>query len=607
MSGMTTHLTASLRGDREAFGTLVRQYQNTVYAVVYSITGNLQQSEDLSQETFVTAWLQLRELKDETKFPAWLCGIARNLAQNWVRTNARQNTPVPQSELVELLAAAPEHDPAENSFDMQDRHAQAALVWEILRELPEQYREPLVLYYQQSQSVAEIAEALDLSEVNVRQRLSRGRSQLREEVAERIERVLAALQPDKMFYVTVLAALPVATMTTAQAVAATFAAVTGGTMTSGTVAGGSGGGTLGTAGGAVTFWGMILNILITVFWILFFPFVIVFSMVVNYAMLRDMPTVRSRRAHLKYHLTLIGVLFVILDCFFVMVMLASLDIIPKSAFSTGYNEVIIFSLFPIGGLISGIYARKLVMRVIEQDLGKRPAPDVPLEESPLSLRSVKRVVRFLMISVSVCITFFGGLFGGVLAVASFPVSPLAACGAGIVTLVVIAGLIYLLVRFLQLPLAMATEDGLLRYPPKETYTVLKFKPDRWWRPEPEKPLMLRDYLVTLIPGVIFTMMLLGSCQGTNASTEALLLAVLPILLAGPPVLFALRDMKNARRKASNVSGILSLLWILFAIGWLLFEPLASKWGERLVYQQMIILGAIMIAILIGGRKQLWSE
>ena len=362
---MATQLAAGLRGDREAFGTLIQQYQNTVYAVVYSITGNLQQSEDLTQETFVTAWLQRKELRDESKFPAWLCGIARNLAQNWMRTNARRNTPLPQSGLVEQLATAPE---------TTDHESQAAMVWEVLRELPESYREPLVLYYQQSQSIGEIAAALDLSEANVRQRLSRGRARIREEVAGRVEQALASMQPDRMFYLTVLAALPVATMSTTQAVAVTFAAATGGATISG------GGGTVGTATGATTFWGVIFNILITVFWILFFPFLIAVAAGANYAMLRDLPTVRSRRAHLKYHLTFIGSIFAFLDFFYMMIMLIPLKVIPVNVFSAWFDAFgIVFWMLPVCALFCGIYFHQVkIRRVLEQDLGKRAATDVPL-------------------------------------------------------------------------------------------------------------------------------------------------------------------------------------------------------------------------------------
>ena len=312
MSTIRSSLTASRNGDREAFGKIIQQYQNTVCAIAYGITGNLQQSEDLTQETFVTAWLQLKDLHDEAKFPSWLCGIVRNLAHNWVRKNARQKLPVAQSEWVEHLAVTPtnEESTVEELVDPLEREAKAAMVWEILQKLPEQFREPLILYYQQSQSVSEIAAVLDLSEANVRQRLSRGRAKIRTEVLERVEQALSALRPDKMFYLVILASLPVVTMSTTQAVAATIASVTGGTIATGS----TGGGTVGTSAvGATTLGGIILNVFIFAFWILFYPCLILFAFVLNYASLRDLPTIRSRRAFLKYHLMLVGMIFIVVE------------------------------------------------------------------------------------------------------------------------------------------------------------------------------------------------------------------------------------------------------------------------------------------------------
>src|SRR5579872_6494080 len=69
----------SLSGSRDAFGQIVIRYQSLICSLAYSATGSLSQSEDLAQETFVSAWKHLAELKEPCKLRAWLCGIARNL------------------------------------------------------------------------------------------------------------------------------------------------------------------------------------------------------------------------------------------------------------------------------------------------------------------------------------------------------------------------------------------------------------------------------------------------------------------------------------------------------------------------------------------------
>ena len=78
-----------LNGDRDAFGQLVTRYQSPVCALAYSACGNLSQSQDLAQETFVTAWRKLSDLREPAKFRAWLYGIARNLINNAFRQQTR--------------------------------------------------------------------------------------------------------------------------------------------------------------------------------------------------------------------------------------------------------------------------------------------------------------------------------------------------------------------------------------------------------------------------------------------------------------------------------------------------------------------------------------
>src|SRR5688572_30705401 len=77
----------SRAGDRDAFGELVTRYQSLVCSITYSATGSLATSEDIAQETFLAAWQQLASLREPAKLRSWLCGIARNLANNTLRRN----------------------------------------------------------------------------------------------------------------------------------------------------------------------------------------------------------------------------------------------------------------------------------------------------------------------------------------------------------------------------------------------------------------------------------------------------------------------------------------------------------------------------------------
>src|SRR5208282_3392000 len=78
-----------LDGNRDAFGQLVARYQSPICALAYSACGNISQSEDLAQETFIVAWRKLSDLKEPAKFKSWLYGIARNLINSSFRQKIR--------------------------------------------------------------------------------------------------------------------------------------------------------------------------------------------------------------------------------------------------------------------------------------------------------------------------------------------------------------------------------------------------------------------------------------------------------------------------------------------------------------------------------------
>ena len=194
----------SLAHDRAAFGEIVARHQSLVCALAYSATGSLSRSEDLAQETFVAAWKQLTQLREPTRLRAWLCGIARHLISNAQRCAGRD-----PAHLAEPLEAAPELAAAEPSpSDQAISREEEAILWRSLAQMPEGYREPLVLYYREHQSVARVAEALELSEDAVKQRLSRGRVLLQDRVLALVEATLERSNPGPTFTLGVLAALP---------------------------------------------------------------------------------------------------------------------------------------------------------------------------------------------------------------------------------------------------------------------------------------------------------------------------------------------------------------------------------------------------------------
>jgi len=209
---------ASLSGNRDAFGHIVSRYQSLICSLAYSATGSLGQSEDLAQETFITAWKHLRHLRERNKLRAWLCGIARNRINSSLRRDGREpvHTAAPLEEVHDSASTEPlPHDQAIGKEE-------EAILWRSLERIPEIYREPLVLFYREHQSIENVATALELSEDAVKQRLSRGRKLLHEQVLAFVEGALERTNPGRAFTLGVLAALPLALTSTAKA--ATLAA-----------------------------------------------------------------------------------------------------------------------------------------------------------------------------------------------------------------------------------------------------------------------------------------------------------------------------------------------------------------------------------------------
>jgi RNA polymerase sigma factor (sigma-70 family) len=202
-----------LTGDREAFGQIVSRYQSPICALAYSACGNVTRSEDLAQEIFITAWRKLRSLREPARFKAWLYGIARHLIHNAFRQH--QRNPVAEVEFLEDAAsAAPSGgEPDEQVISKEEE----TILWHVLSGLPEVYREPMVLFYRQNESVSAVADALSISEEAVRQRLSRGRALLNERVTKVVQNGLRQTGPATSFAMAVVAGLPaLAAATTAK-------------------------------------------------------------------------------------------------------------------------------------------------------------------------------------------------------------------------------------------------------------------------------------------------------------------------------------------------------------------------------------------------------
>jgi RNA polymerase sigma-70 factor (ECF subfamily) len=167
-------VSASQQGDTEAFGQLYRRYARMVHGI---LLGRVRPAEveDLVQEVFLRALPRLRDLRDTSRFGAWLAAIARNIATDYYRRS--QTQPETSDD-----ANDPEEQPAKPVLSAT---TEAAEILECIRSLPEAYRETLILRLVEGMTGPEIAARTGLVPGSVRVNLHRGMLQLRQKLTER--------------------------------------------------------------------------------------------------------------------------------------------------------------------------------------------------------------------------------------------------------------------------------------------------------------------------------------------------------------------------------------------------------------------------------------
>jgi len=170
----------ALSGDSDAFGQLVRRYQDRLFSSLVHIASSREEAEDVAQDTFVQAMQKLSTFHRRSSFYTWLYRIAVNTALY----RQRRHRPTAS---VDSTRAATGNDPVDQTADPADRlvrEERAAAVQRALGQLSEEFRLVLVLRDIEGFNYQAIAEILDVSIGTVRSRLHRARSLMRHHLSE---------------------------------------------------------------------------------------------------------------------------------------------------------------------------------------------------------------------------------------------------------------------------------------------------------------------------------------------------------------------------------------------------------------------------------------
>jgi RNA polymerase sigma-70 factor, ECF subfamily len=159
-----------LEGKTGEYQALVKRYQESVFALAYRMLGRREEAEDATQDAFIRAYRSLDSHLPGAEFWPWLRRIAINCC---LRKHSREI----RVEEVDDNA----QDPFVDSVETQVfKKCQTELVQRLISGLPENYRTPLVLRYQEDLSIAEIAQMLQESPGTIRVRLHRALRMLAE-------------------------------------------------------------------------------------------------------------------------------------------------------------------------------------------------------------------------------------------------------------------------------------------------------------------------------------------------------------------------------------------------------------------------------------------
>ena len=164
------------RGDRVAFGDLVRQYQKRAYAIAYGFVGNREDALELAQDSFVKAYRAIKRFDLRMPFYPWLYRIVKNTCLNHIKKRNRRgefslNTIMESGRDFATSGGGPEHGAVLDELK--------AALSEALSAISDNHREIIVLRHLHEKSYAEIADCLNIPHGTVMSRLHGARKSLK--------------------------------------------------------------------------------------------------------------------------------------------------------------------------------------------------------------------------------------------------------------------------------------------------------------------------------------------------------------------------------------------------------------------------------------------
>ncbi len=176
-------ITQVLKGDQDAYAEVVEIYKDKIFQICYRMLGNRHEAEDIAQEAFLRAYVNINSFNINLKFSSWLYRIATNLCIDRIRKKKPDyylDAEVAGTDGLTMYSQIPAETrlPEEDVESLELRET----IQKEISKLPEKYRTVIVLKYIEELSLNEISEILDIPLGTVKTRIHRGREALRKQL-----------------------------------------------------------------------------------------------------------------------------------------------------------------------------------------------------------------------------------------------------------------------------------------------------------------------------------------------------------------------------------------------------------------------------------------
>jgi RNA polymerase sigma-70 factor (ECF subfamily) len=179
-------------GNRDAYGELIRRYQHQICGLACTLLDDRFEAEDVTQEAFLRAWLNLDLLSDPAKFAPWLRRIVFGVSIDWLRVFRpdlyRLSDGKTELEIIVQPARTESALATLEAIELRQR------IWDAVARLPPKYRLPLTLFHFDGLSHSKVAEALGVPASTVRSLVTRARQKLQPMLASYAGELFPALE-----------------------------------------------------------------------------------------------------------------------------------------------------------------------------------------------------------------------------------------------------------------------------------------------------------------------------------------------------------------------------------------------------------------------------